>query len=44
MIARNGKNNGCFAHSGHRWWANEDTVLLKNHVDKRSYKELLEMK
>jgi hypothetical protein len=44
MIARNGKNNGCFAHSGHLWWANEDTVLLKNHVDKRSYKELLEVK
>ena len=41
MIARNGTNNGCFVHSGHLWWANEDTVLLKNHVDRRSFKELL---
>jgi peptidoglycan/xylan/chitin deacetylase (PgdA/CDA1 family) len=41
MIARSGANNGCFVHSGHLWWANEDTVLLKNHVDRRSFKELL---
>jgi hypothetical protein len=40
-IARNGTNNGCWAHSGHLWWANEDTHLLKNHVDRRSYKQLL---
>lgn len=40
-IVRNGANNGCWAHSGHLWWANEDTHLLKNHVDRRSYKELL---
>jgi hypothetical protein len=41
MIARNGANNGFWVHSGHLWWANEDTVLLKNHVDKRSINELL---
>jgi len=41
MIDRNGTNNGCFIHSGHLWWANEDTVLLKNHVDRRSFKDLL---
>jgi hypothetical protein len=44
MIARNGKNNGCWAHSGQLWWANEDTVLLKNNVARRSFKELLEAK
>ena len=44
MIARNGTNNGCWAHSGQLWWANEDTHLLKNHVDRRSYKSLLEVK
>src|SRR5262249_45024697 len=41
MIARNGKNNGCWIHSGQFWWANEDTHLLKNHVDRRAFKELL---
>lgn len=40
-IAKNGSNNGFWAHSGHLWWANEDTVLLKDHVDRRSIKELL---
>ena len=44
MIVKYGKNNGCWAHSGHLWWANEDTVLLKNNVDRRSFKELLEEK
>jgi hypothetical protein len=44
MITRRGMNNGCWAHSGQLWWANEDTVLLKNHVDRRSFKELLEAK
>jgi hypothetical protein len=44
MIAKNGKNNGCFVHSGHLWWANEDTALMKNHVDRRSFKELLQSK
>jgi hypothetical protein len=43
-IARAGTNNGAFAHSGHLWWANEDTPLLKNHVDRRGFKELLREK
>jgi hypothetical protein len=42
MIDRLGTNNGCFAHSGKLWWANEDTHLMKNHVDRRAYKELLQ--
>jgi hypothetical protein len=42
MITRNGTNNGCWAHSRQLWWANEDTVLLKNSVDRRSFKELQE--
>ncbi len=41
MISRNGTNNGFWVHSGHLWWANEDTALLKDHVDRRSIKELL---
>ncbi len=41
MIARNGTNNGFWVHSGHLWWSNEDTPLLKDHVDRRSIKELL---
>src|SRR5439155_2926357 len=41
MISRNGTNNGFWVHSGHLWWSNEDTVLLKDHVDRRSIKELL---
>lgn len=41
MISRNGTNNGFWVHSGSLWWSNEDTVLLKDHVDRRSIKELL---
>jgi hypothetical protein len=41
MISRNGTNNGFWVHSGHLWWSNEDTVLLKDHVDRRSIKEML---
>jgi hypothetical protein len=26
------------------WWANEDTTLLKNHVDRRAFKDLAEAK
>ena len=33
--------NGFWVHSGQLWWANEDTVLRKDHVDRRSIKELL---
>jgi len=42
MIARNGTNNGFWVHSGSLWWSNEDTVLLKDHVDRRSIKALLQ--
>jgi hypothetical protein len=42
MISRNGTNNGFWVHSGSLWWSNEDTVLLKDHVDRRSIKELLD--
>ncbi|MBM4068252.1 MAG: hypothetical protein FJ271_04830 [Planctomycetes bacterium] len=41
MISRNGTNNGFWVHSGQLWWSNEDTVNLKDHVDRRSIKELL---
>ncbi len=41
MISRNGTNNGFWVHSGSLWWSNEDTVLLKDHVDRRSIKDLL---
>jgi hypothetical protein len=44
MISRNGSNNGFWVHSGSLWWSNEDTVLLKDHVDRRSIKELLKGK
>ena len=43
-ISRKGTNNGCFVHSGSLWWANEDTHLLKNHVDRRSFKDVLSEK
>jgi putative membrane-bound dehydrogenase-like protein len=41
MISRNGTNNGFFVHSGSLWWSNEDTVLLKDHVDRRAINDLL---
>ncbi|MFO0965258.1 MAG: polysaccharide deacetylase family protein [Gemmataceae bacterium] len=41
MISRNGTNNGFWIHSGQLWWSNEDTVLLRDHVDRRSIVELL---
>ncbi len=47
IIARNGIskgpliNNGFFVHSRQLWWHNEDTSLLKDHVDRRSFNELL---
>jgi putative membrane-bound dehydrogenase-like protein len=40
-IARNGKNNGFFAHSRSLWWQNESTNLLKDLVDRRSFNDLL---
>ena len=41
MISRNGTDNGFWVHSGHLWWSNEDTALMKDHVDRRNIKELL---
>jgi putative membrane-bound dehydrogenase-like protein len=41
MIARDRKNNGFFVHSRSLWWQNENTDLLKDHVDRRSFNELL---
>jgi putative membrane-bound dehydrogenase-like protein len=42
MIARRGTDNGSWLHSRSLWWANENTDLLKDHVDRRSFNELLE--
>jgi hypothetical protein len=41
MISRHGTNNGFWVHSGYLWWSNEDTVLLKDHVDRRKISDLL---
>jgi putative membrane-bound dehydrogenase-like protein len=35
------ENMGFWVHSHHLWWANENTVLLKDHVARRSFAELL---
>ncbi|HMF12456.1 MAG TPA: PVC-type heme-binding CxxCH protein, partial [Gemmataceae bacterium] len=40
-IAINGKNNGFFVHGRSLYWQNENTNLLKDHVDRRSFNELL---
>jgi putative membrane-bound dehydrogenase-like protein len=40
-IVKDGKNNGFFVHSRHLWWQNEDTAQLPNHVDRRSFDDLL---
>jgi hypothetical protein len=40
-ITIKGINNGMWVHSGSLWWSNESTVLLKDHVDRISFKELL---
>ncbi len=42
MIARNGTNNGAWFHSRHLWVQNENTALLKDNVDRRSFNQLLE--
>src|SRR5262249_8775193 len=42
MIAKKGENMGYWVHSDHLWWSNETTVLLKDHVARRSFKELLQ--
>jgi putative membrane-bound dehydrogenase-like protein len=41
-IAREGANNGAWFHSRHVWAGNEHTPMLKDHVDRRSFNELLE--
>jgi len=41
MIANKGQNMGFFVHSGHLWWSNESTALLKDHVARVPIKELL---
>ena len=41
-IAINGKNNGFFVHSRSLWWQNENTALLRDHVDRRSFNDLLD--
>lgn len=35
------RNNGAWIHSGSVWWQNEDTASLPNHVDRRSFDQLL---
>jgi putative membrane-bound dehydrogenase-like protein len=42
MISRKGTNNGVWFHSRHLWVQNENTALLQDHVDRRSYPTLLE--
>src|SRR5262249_15322544 len=40
-ISRSGANTGFFVHSRHLWWQNENTNLLKDLVDRRSFVTLL---
>jgi putative membrane-bound dehydrogenase-like protein len=42
MIARNGTNNGAWFHSRGLWVHNEDSALLRDHVERRSFNDLLE--
>lgn len=41
MIARHGTDNGAWFHSRHMWVQNEDTARLPDHVDRRSFNDLL---
>jgi putative membrane-bound dehydrogenase-like protein len=41
-IAIKGKNNGFFVHGRYLVWQNENTNLLPDHIDKRSFNELLQ--
>jgi putative membrane-bound dehydrogenase-like protein len=41
MIGRQGTNNGAWFHSRHLWVQNEHTAALKDHMDRRSYSEML---
>ncbi|HZV07176.1 MAG TPA: PVC-type heme-binding CxxCH protein [Gemmataceae bacterium] len=40
-IAKNGTNNGAWFHSRQVWWGNERTPSKPDHVDRRSFNELL---
>jgi hypothetical protein len=40
-IVKNGTNNGFFVHSRSLWWQTEDTAGLPDHVDRRSFTDLL---
>ncbi len=42
MISRHHTNNGFWVHSRSFWWSNENTLPLKDNVDKRSFDHLLE--
>jgi putative membrane-bound dehydrogenase-like protein len=42
MISRNATNNGAWFHSRHLFVQNEDTALLRDHVDRRSFNDLLQ--
>jgi putative membrane-bound dehydrogenase-like protein len=41
LIANKGSDMGAWFHSKHIWWSNENTVLFKDHVARRSFEELL---
>lgn len=43
MITRNGTNNGAWFHSRHMWVQNENTNLLKDLVERRSFADLLKV-
>jgi putative membrane-bound dehydrogenase-like protein len=42
IIARAGTNNGAWFHSRHLWVQNEQSDRLKDHVERRSFNELLQ--
>jgi putative membrane-bound dehydrogenase-like protein len=42
LIANKGENMGCWVHSGHLWWSNEGTTLLKDHVARLPLKSLMQ--
>jgi len=42
IIAKAGTNNGAWFHSRHLWVQNEQTDRLKDHVDRRSFNEMLQ--
>lgn len=43
-ITRSGTDQGWWIHSGHFWWSNEDTALLKDFVDRRALADLIQGK